>query len=126
MSKINSKLVIKILVLLLCLLSLGAGITLTVFACTNQSEYKENQQIAQSSKKSDENNMFGSNPFLSSLEAEREKNAKEAAQKAEKAKDEMKKYAILSAVMYFVALMMLITFVALLKAKTGIKRSKKA
>lgn len=124
MSKFKSKPIIKILVLLLCLLSFGAGITLTVFACTNQSEYKENQQIVDNNEKTNQNS-FGSNPFFSSMKQAKEEAVKEAEKKASDAKEQMQKYAILSAVMYFVALMMLISFIAILKGGFKFKKSRK-
>lgn len=127
MAKTKAKGVIKILLILVCIASIGGGVFSTVAAEKQKTVYDENIKIV-----NDYNEKYetkgGENKFNSIFDTilyykvQAKDKADEAKILAEDAKKQLTKYSVLAAVLYFAAIMMLISFVAVMKPK----KSKKA
>jgi hypothetical protein len=123
MAKSKSKLITKILLIIVCIVSIGGGVFSTVYA-VNQSEiYNENIAIVNKYTERYEDDskaktIFETIPYYVN-EAKQE--ADDAKILADDAKSQMTKFSVLAGVLYFVALMMLISFIALIKSKKSKK-----
>jgi hypothetical protein len=129
MAKTKTKVVLKILLIIVCVLSLAAGIFSTVSAVKQRQIYNENIKVVNVYV-----NQFESDSTTSSKGRSKrvtsssyywKVNAKEKADDAkilaEDAKKQMTKFTALAGVLYFVTLMMLICIIAVMKPKKSKK-----
>ncbi len=110
-SKTNiNKLIVRILIAVICAGCVAAGIYSTVQASNYKQEYNENMKFVNIYEKAKEST---SNSLMGDMLLSRVKDNAERHQKlADEAQSQMKKFAILACVLFFVAVMMLISFIA--------------
>ncbi|MFR5874936.1 MAG: hypothetical protein ACLUFN_00445 [Eubacterium sp.] len=126
MAKAKAKGVIKILLIIVCIVSLGGGVFSTVAAAKQKTVYDENMAIVNDYIEKYETD-GGEKKFNSIFDTilyykvKAKENADNARILAEDAKKQFTKYSVLAAVLYFASLMMLISFIAVIKSKKSKK-----
>ncbi len=110
-SKTNvNKLIIRILIAIICAACVAAGIYSTVQANNYKQEYNEHMKfvnIYERAKDNTSNSLLG-DMIISNVKTNAERHQKLAVE----SQSQMKKFAIISCVLFFVAVMMLISFIA--------------
>lgn len=127
MKKINSKAVIKIFAVLICLVSIGGGIFSTVSATKASKDYDAQMEIVEDYDKkfNEKDGKFKDNPFLSApvKQQQSEEKKNDALIQAETDKKHKQKFTFLSIALYVVAVMMLVCTIALSKKSPKKKKS---
>lgn len=126
MAKSKNKSILKVLLIIVCIISLGGGVFSTVYAVKQKTIYNDNMKIVNDyiEKYETENDGSKLTSVLDSLlyyKVNAKNKADDAKILAEDAKNQLTKYAVLSGVLYFAALMMLISFIAVTKTKKAKK-----
>lgn len=126
MVKSKSKGIIKVLLVIVCIASLCGGVFSTVSASKQKNVYDENMTIVNDyieKYESDNEDKRFTNMFETILyyRVQAKNKADDARILAEDAKTQLTKYAVLAAVLYFAALMMLICFIILIRPKKAEK-----